>query len=157
MQLPDFMKDFIADLDPEVQTLNILLLEINHKLQSGIPLDDRPECARYPSPEPIYDNLGIKINTREYRAREKLMKERQVIISKLIQKNPAFRPPADYRPPKLHKKLYIPMKEYPGYNFIELIIGPEEFSQLSVCMSSKIPPMLMFSSSRALNLIVSTD
>lgn len=129
IQLPDFMKDFTADLDPEVQTLNILLLEINRKLQSGLPLDDRPECARSPSPEPIYDNLGIRINTREYRAREKLMKERQEIISKLIQKNPAFRPPADYRPPKLHKKLYIPMKEYPGYNFIGLIIGPRGNTQ----------------------------
>lgn len=129
IQLPDFMKDFTADLDPEVQTLNILLLEINRKLQSVLPLDDRAECARSPSPEPIYDNMGIRINTREYRAREKLMKERQEIISKLIQKNPAFRPPADYRPPKLHKKLYIPMKEYPGYNFIGLIIGPRGNTQ----------------------------
>ncbi|KAI0510527.1 hypothetical protein KFK09_011131 [Dendrobium nobile] len=129
IQLPDFMKDFTADLDPEVQTLNILLLEINRKLQSVLPLDDMPECARSPSPEPIYDNMGIRINTREYRAREKLMKERQEIISKLIQKNPAFRPPADYRPPKLHKKLYIPMKEYPGYNFIGLIIGPRGNTQ----------------------------
>lgn len=129
IQLPDFMKDFTADLDPEVQALNILLLEINRKLQSGLPLDDRPECSRSPSPEPIYDNMGIRINTREYRAREKLMKERQELISKLIQKNPAFRPPADYRPPKLHKKLYIPMKEYPGYNFIGLIIGPRGNTQ----------------------------
>ncbi|KAK8962222.1 hypothetical protein KSP40_PGU002860 [Platanthera guangdongensis] len=99
IQLPDFMKDFTTDLDPDVQTLNILLLEIIRKLQSGLPLDDRPECARSPSPESIYDNLRIRINTWEYRAREKLMKERQEIISKLIQKNPTFRPPADYRPP----------------------------------------------------------
>ncbi|PKA63817.1 KH domain-containing protein [Apostasia shenzhenica] len=129
VQLPDFMKDFTADLDPEVQALNIRLLEINRKLQSGQSLDDRPEGARSPSPEPIYDNMGIRINTREYRAREKLTKERQEIISKLIQKNPAFRPPADYRPPKLQKKLYIPMKEYPGYNFIGLIIGPRGNTQ----------------------------
>ncbi|XP_020586915.1 branchpoint-bridging protein-like [Phalaenopsis equestris] len=129
VQLPDFMKDFTADLDPEVQSLNFRLLEINRKLQSGIFLDDRPEGARSPSPEPIYDNMGIRINTREYRARGKLMTERQDIISKLIQKNPAFRPPADYRPPKLQKKLYIPMKEYPGYNFIGLIIGPRGNTQ----------------------------
>ncbi|KAL4575967.1 hypothetical protein LXL04_012059 [Taraxacum kok-saghyz] len=131
IQLPDFMKDFAAgfDFDPEVQALNSRLLEISRKFQSGLPLDDRPEGARSPSPEPIYDNLGIRINTREYRARERLNKERQEIISQIIKKNPSFKPPADYRPPKLQKKLYIPMKEYPGYNFIGLIIGPRGNTQ----------------------------
>ncbi|KAK1306789.1 KH domain-containing protein [Acorus calamus] len=129
--LPDFMNEFIGsvDLDPEVQALNIRLLEITRLLASGGPLDDRPEGARSPSPEPVYDNMGIRINTREYRARERLNRERQEIISQLIKKNPAFKPPADYRPPKLNKKLYIPMKEYPGYNFIGLIIGPRGNTQ----------------------------
>ncbi|XAR54931.1 hypothetical protein NMG60_11030269 [Bertholletia excelsa] len=130
-QLPDFMKDFTGgmDIDPEVQALNARLLEISRMLQSGLPLDDRPEGARSPSPEPIYDNLGIRINTREYRARERLNRERQEIISQILKRNPGFKPPADYRPPKLHKKLYIPMKEYPGYNFIGLIIGPRGNTQ----------------------------
>ncbi|KAI3952361.1 hypothetical protein MKX01_005228 [Papaver californicum] len=131
IQLPDFMKEFTGtmDLDPEVQALNIRLLEISRMLSSGLPLDDRPEGARSPSPEPIYDNMGVRINTREYRVRERLTKERSEIISQLIKRNPAFKPPADYRPPKLQKKLYIPMKEYPGYNFIGLIIGPRGNTQ----------------------------
>jgi splicing factor 1 len=125
------MKDFTGgiEFDPEIQALNARLLEISRMLQSGLPLDDRPEGARSPSPEPIYDNMGIRINTREYRARERLNKERQEIISQIIKRNPAFKPPADYRPPKLQKKLYIPMKEYPGYNFIGLIIGPRGNTQ----------------------------
>lgn len=129
IQLPDFMKDLNALIDPEIQALNARLLEISRLLQSGMMLDDRPEGMRSPSPEPIYDNMGIRINTREYRARERLNKERQDIISQLIRRNPSFRPPADYRPPKLNKKLYIPMKEYPGYNFIGLIIGPRGNTQ----------------------------
>ncbi|XP_016564945.2 splicing factor-like protein 1 [Capsicum annuum] len=130
-QLPDFMKDFTGgiEFDPEIQALNSRLLEISRKLQSGMPLDDRPDGARSPSPEPIYDNMGVRVNTREYRAREKLNRERQEIISQIIKKNPAFKPPADYRPPKLQKKLYIPMKEYPSYNFIGLIIGPRGNTQ----------------------------
>lgn len=131
-QLPDFMRDFTGDSDPEIQALNARLLEISRILQaerSGIPLDDRPEGARSPSPEPVYDNLGVRINTREFRARERLNRERQEIIAQIIKRNPAFKPPADYRPPKLHKKLYIPMKEYPGYNFIGLIIGPRGNTQ----------------------------
>ncbi|GAB2265429.1 Splicing factor 1 [Dionaea muscipula] len=127
IQLPDFMGGI--EFDPEVQALNSRLLDISRKLQSGLPLDDRPEGARSPSPEPVYDNMGIRINTREYRAREKLNRERQEIISQILKKNPAFKPPADYRPPKLHKKLYIPQKEYPGYNFIGLIIGPRGNTQ----------------------------
>ncbi|KAI5670215.1 hypothetical protein M9H77_10579 [Catharanthus roseus] len=131
IQLPDFMKELTGgiEFDPEIQALNSRLIEITRKLQSGLPLDDRPEGARSPSPEPVYDNMGIRINTREYRAREKLNRERQEIISQMIKKNPAFKPPADYRPPKLQKKLYIPMKEYPGYNFIGLIIGPRGNTQ----------------------------
>ncbi|XP_057966516.1 splicing factor-like protein 1 [Malania oleifera] len=131
VQLPDFMGEFMGgiEFDTEIRSLNSRLIEISRMLQSGLPLDDRPEGARSPSPEPIYDNMGIRINTREYRARERLNKERQEIISLIMKKNPTFKPPADYRPPKLQKKLYIPMKEYPGYNFIGLIIGPRGNTQ----------------------------
>ncbi|PIA51785.1 hypothetical protein AQUCO_01100569v1 [Aquilegia coerulea] len=131
IQLPEFMKEFTDTMEhnPEVQALNIRLLEVSRMLASGIALEDLPEGNRSPSPEPIYDNLGIRINTREYRARERLNRERTEIISQLVKRNPAFRPPADYRPPKLQKKLYIPMKEYPGYNFIGLIIGPRGNTQ----------------------------
>ncbi|KAH7447291.1 hypothetical protein KP509_01G100600 [Ceratopteris richardii] len=131
IQLPDLFKELTGgvELDPEIQALNIQLLEINRRLQTGQVLDDRPDAARSPSPEPIYDNMGIRINTREFRAREKLMCERQELIFNLVKKNPAFKPPADYRPPKLHKKLFIPVKEYPGYNFIGLIIGPRGNTQ----------------------------
>lgn len=131
IQLPGFVKELTGgmELDPEVQQLNAKLMDISRLMQSGLPLDDRPEGARSPSPEPVYDNMGVRINTREYRAREKLTRERQEIISQLIKKNPAFKPPADYRPPKLYKKLYIPVKEYPGYNFIGLIIGPRGNTQ----------------------------
>lgn len=130
-QLPDFMKDLAGGMetDPEIQALNARLLEISRMLQSGMQLDVRPEGERSPSPEPVYDNIGIRINTREYRARERLNRERQEIISQIIKRNPNFKPPADYRPPKLQKKLYIPMKEYPGYNFIGLIIGPRGNTQ----------------------------
>ncbi|KAJ4916981.1 splicing factor-related [Raphanus sativus] len=121
IQLPDYIK--------EIQVLNSRLLDISRLLESGMALDDRPEGQRSASPEPVYDNMGIRINTREYRARERLNRERQEIISQIIKKNPSFKPPADYRPPKLHKKLFIPMKDYPGYDFIGLIIGPRGNTQ----------------------------
>lgn len=131
IQLPGFVKELTggAEIDPEVQALNIKLLDLNRRLQTGQVLDEREDGNRSPSPEPIYDNMGIRVNTREFRARERLTRERIEIISELIKRNPAFKPPADYRPPKLYKKLFIPVKDYPGYNFIGLIIGPRGNTQ----------------------------
>jgi hypothetical protein len=81
IQLPAFVKELMGgeDLNPEVQALNAELNEINRKLQTGEVLDLYvPPEQRSPSPEPMYDNLGHRVNTREVRAREKLMKRRSV-------------------------------------------------------------------------------
>lgn len=131
IQLPGLVKELAggSDIDPEVRALNIKLLDVNRRLQTGQVLEDREDGNRSPSPEPIYDNMGIRVNTREFRARERLTRERIEIISDLIKRSPAFKPPADYRPPKLYKKLFIPIKGYPGYNFIGLIIGPRGNTQ----------------------------
>lgn len=40
-----------------------------------------------------------------------------------------FRPPADWKPSKKRKKIYIPAKDYPNYNFFGLIIGPRGNTQ----------------------------
>lgn len=129
IQLPDFMKDVTSDLDAEIQELKVELFEINGKLQRPDLHDDRPEEDRSPSPEAVYDYLGNRQNKREVRLREKLIQKRQHIISRLIGRNSTFQPAADYKPPKLVKKLYIPEKEYPGYNFVGLIIGPRGRTQ----------------------------
>jgi hypothetical protein len=47
----------------------------------------------------------------------------------MIKANPSFKPPADYRPEKKYRRLRIPLEEYPGYNFIGLIIGPRGNTQ----------------------------
>ncbi|XP_052203961.1 splicing factor-like protein 1 [Diospyros lotus] len=125
IQLPDFFKRSLeSGLDHQIQKLMERLHQINSKLRSSELHDERPEEERSPSPQPEYNNLGIRINTREVRLRNKLVKERQIIISKLIKKNSTFNTPPGYKPEKLFKKLYVPVKEYPEYNFIGYIIGP---------------------------------
>jgi len=128
--ISDVMKD-LADTDPEVWELKLKLFNITNRLHTGNVIGASGDGQRSPSPEPQYNNLGMRINTREIRARQKLMDERQMIIARLIKKTPAFRPPADYKSPSLkhHKKLYIPLKEYPGYNFVEIILGPHGNTQ----------------------------
>lgn len=125
IQLPEFEKNHVGlvALDPEIHDLNIQLLKINKKLRGARVFDDRPEEERSPSPPPEYNNLGIRINSREFRLRKKLNLERQDIISKLM--NHTLKPPSDHKQtPKFSKKLDIPVKEYPSYNFIGIIIGP---------------------------------
>ena len=57
------------------------------------------------------------------------MDERSALIEELLKLDATYRPPNDYRPAKKHRKIFIPQKEYPGYNFIGLIIGPRGNTQ----------------------------
>ncbi|XP_075650331.1 uncharacterized protein LOC142620907 [Castanea sativa] len=126
LQLPYLRKELVAgsELESEIQELKAELVDISRKLQTSELHDDRPMQERSPSPEPVYDYFGIRINTRQERLRQKLLQKRQHIISKLFQKNPTLQQPLECKSLKLFKKLYIPVKEYPTYNFIGLIIGP---------------------------------
>ncbi|KAI8993381.1 hypothetical protein BDB01DRAFT_776123 [Pilobolus umbonatus] len=103
--------------------LQIRLEEINRKLRTG---DFIPhERDRSPSPEPIYNADGKRVNTREARYKKKLEDERHKLIETAMKTIPNFRPPVDYkRPTKTQEKVYIPAKEFPEINFIGQLIGP---------------------------------
>ena len=97
------------------------LEEVNRKLTTGeiyIP----PEGQRSPSPDPVYDASGNRLNTREIRAREKLVDSRHRLVEDLIKEDPTFRPPADYKPRKFTHKVYIPFNEYPTYKWVTLLV-----------------------------------
>lgn len=84
-----------------------------------------PLLIRSPSPEPVYDANGKRVNTREARYKKKLEDERHKLIEIALKTIPNFRPPIDYkRPTKLQEKVYIPSKEFPDINFIGQLIGP---------------------------------
>ena len=53
--------------------------------------------SRSPSPEPIYNNEGKRLNTREYRTRKKLEDERHQLVQEAWRHNPNYKPPADYK------------------------------------------------------------
>ncbi|ORX63124.1 hypothetical protein DM01DRAFT_1314897 [Hesseltinella vesiculosa] len=103
--------------------LKIRIEEINRKLRNNDVVP--PERLRSPSPEPVYDSHGKRVNTREVRYRKKLEDERHKLVEQATKTLPNFVPPADYRrPTKLQDKVYIPAKEFPEINFIGLLIGP---------------------------------
>ena len=85
---------------------------------------DRP-----PSPPPIYGADGSRVNTREVRLRNKLKFERDALIKQILKLKPQWVTPPDYVRERPKRKLYIPSKEYPNYNFIGLVIGPRGQTQ----------------------------
>ncbi|ONK71374.1 uncharacterized protein A4U43_C04F7890 [Asparagus officinalis] len=117
IKLPDFL------FDPEFQNLHKQASKITERLLDREVIDDRQKHERSPSPPPGFEIL------KESKLRQKLMMQRQTILSELVQNFPGFKPPPYYIRPKLQKKIYIPEKEYPGYNFIGLIIGPQGITQ----------------------------
>ena len=84
--------------DPKVRDLQDQLNEVNRKILNN-DLDIPPEGERSPSPEPQYDRNGIRLNTREVRAKDRLMERRSSLIEELIKTDHTYRPPADYRFP----------------------------------------------------------
>ncbi|KNC76430.1 hypothetical protein SARC_11070 [Sphaeroforma arctica JP610] len=110
----------------ETYILHLNIEEVNKRLRSedlGIPSD---VSKRSPSPEPIYDQYGKRLNTREQRTKTKLEEDRHNLIQKILEVNPEYRPPADYKPvPKRYQdRVDIPQEENPHVNFIGLLIGP---------------------------------
>eukprot|EP01129_Flabellula_baltica_P015687 TRINITY_DN807_c0_g1_i1.p1 TRINITY_DN807_c0_g1~~TRINITY_DN807_c0_g1_i1.p1 ORF type:complete len:295 (-),score=78.93 TRINITY_DN807_c0_g1_i1:46-930(-) len=104
--------------------------EIGYKLQNN-QVDLEYFVERGPPPGPIYDTNGKRVNTKDFRAKVKLMNERHILIEKALEINPGMHPPNDYQglANTKTKKIYIPTKEFPDYNFIGLIIGPRGITQ----------------------------
>lgn len=60
----------------------------------GIPKNQED---RSPSPEPVYDSQGKRLNTREVRQRTKLEAERHKLVQEMLKLNPEYKPPLDYK------------------------------------------------------------
>jgi splicing factor 1 len=119
----------MSDEALEAFLLRVRLEEINRRLVTDIIVD--PSECRSPSPDPTYNEMGKRSNTRDQRIKEALQKEKIDLIEHAMVTHPSFRPPPDYKPEpkKWTKKIFIPVNEYPEYNFIGLIIGPRGLTQ----------------------------
>ena len=84
---------------------------------------------RSPSPPPVYGPDGTRKNTRANRWRETYGEERSVCLERIMQLVPSMHVPGSISKRKRHRKISIPIAEYPTYNFIGLIIGPRGKTQ----------------------------
>ncbi|SCU90171.1 LADA_0F02300g1_1 [Lachancea dasiensis] len=98
--------------------------EITTKLRLNI-LNPPMRRSRSPSPPPVYDARGKRTNTREQRYKRQLEDERHRLVEIALKMIPHFVAPDDYkRPTKFQDKYYIPIHDFPGINFMGLLLGP---------------------------------
>jgi hypothetical protein len=111
------------------QQIYILQMQINESTRMmarpdmGIPANPRD---RSPSPEPVYNSSGIRINTRLERTKNKWVNQRNNAITRLKELDSGYQPPSqyNYKNVKLEDKVYLPADEHPTVNFVGLILGP---------------------------------
>lgn len=118
-----------ADIDDNQRQIYLLQMDVEETTRRLRQCDfgqNLDPSERSPSPEPVYDITGKRLNTREIRKRQELEMRRHEKIQAILRLNPNYKPPTDYRPPtiKLHDKVWIPQEEHPEINFVGLLIGP---------------------------------
>ncbi|XP_054711830.1 splicing factor 1-like [Uloborus diversus] len=124
--LPTVLPNNLNPQQERAYLLQLQIEEISRRLRTGdLGIPPNPE-ERSPSPEPIYNSEGKRLNTREYRTRKKLEDDRHSLIQEMYSCNPEYKPPPDYKPPlvKVSEKVMIPQEEHPDINFVGLLIGP---------------------------------
>ena len=123
----------------DAYALQLRIKEITEKLYTNNIVPTHRE--RSPSPTPIYDNTGRRMNTREVRHRQKLEDERHTLVMKAVKTIPAFKLPHDYRrTTKTQEKIYIPVNEFPEINFIGQLLGcrGKDLKEMEVKSGAKI-------------------
>ncbi|KAK7003113.1 splicing factor 1 [Biomphalaria glabrata] len=124
--MPTVIPANLSESQQRQYVVHLQIEEITRKLRTGdLGIPANPE-QRSPSPEPIYNNEGKRLNTREYRTRKKLEEERHRLIQEAMKLNAEYKPPSDYKPPviRVSDKVMIPQEEHPDINFVGLLIGP---------------------------------
>jgi len=98
------------------------LEDLHRKLQLH-QLEDADPDIRAPSPPPIYDKAGNRLNTRELRIRKSMLAEYNRLLRYMVRTIEGYVPPPDWRPQKLIKKIIIPHERFPTAPFMGVIIG----------------------------------
>lgn len=97
---------------------------------------------RSPSPDPTYNSQGKRTNTREVRMRTRFTEHKKQFLDEMLRLKPLeaaaagggghHRQLVGQQLPasgQIRRKIYIPVKDFPGRNFIGLIIGPRGDTQ----------------------------
>jgi splicing factor 1 len=102
--------------------------DLNRKQQQGILETIDPE-VRSPSPEPVYDPSGRRVNTLENRIKNSMIIEKNNLIEECQKMNMSFMIPNDWRALKKTRKIYLPEYDNPELNYVSVVLGPKGRTQ----------------------------
>ncbi|KAK1303125.1 hypothetical protein QJS10_CPB11g02299 [Acorus calamus] len=117
--------------DPAVRRARALAYQarveqITKLLNTGaLELGEDQESAKQDKNHDSVSRIG---DTEQHKA-ELLELEKQEAIGEILRLNPSYKAPPDYKPLLKEAKVPIPIKAYPGCNFIGLILGSESSAQ----------------------------
>nr|DAD30090.1 TPA_asm: hypothetical protein HUJ06_031558 [Nelumbo nucifera] len=96
--------------------------QITQQMKSGVLKTGDAQASESPAEVPTIETSDRRIND-EARKQELLELERREAIGEILKLNPSFKVPPDYKPLLKEAVVPVPLKAYPGYNFIGLILG----------------------------------
>eukprot|EP00471_Norrisiella_sphaerica_P008803 CAMPEP_0184496334 /NCGR_PEP_ID=MMETSP0113_2-20130426/33676_1 /TAXON_ID=91329 /ORGANISM="Norrisiella sphaerica, Strain BC52" /LENGTH=492 /DNA_ID=CAMNT_0026882913 /DNA_START=68 /DNA_END=1543 /DNA_ORIENTATION=+ len=122
----------VMDRSERLEDLREQLRELNQKKALGF--QPKPPEEQSPSPPPVYDEKGSRLNTRQQRFENEIEARRTEIMDELL-KHMKFRSPVlstlrtGLIRKILEKRIFIPYDKHPDYNFAGVIIGPRGVAQ----------------------------
>ncbi|KAI4345347.1 hypothetical protein L6164_012478 [Bauhinia variegata] len=121
---PDLTQD-VAVRKGRALALQIRVDQITQQLKSGKlstgNTQDSPLVDENPDPRCSIPQIDIKSESLQLEMRE--------AIGEILKLDPSYQPPPGFKPLLKEASVPLPVKEYPGYNFICLIYGPEGDNQ----------------------------
>ncbi|KAF9597996.1 hypothetical protein IFM89_023511 [Coptis chinensis] len=101
--------------------------QITKQLKLGI-LEKGESDLNSHSPNHVPDDESSKHRVDDQKL-EILESEKGEAIGEILKLNPSYKVPPDYKPLVREAKVPVPVKLYPGLNFVRLILGPESNTQ----------------------------
>lgn len=143
--LPGLQTAITAAMTPEqldAYVTHLRIEEINKTLLTpDLQLNDSSSQNRSPSPPPQYDVSGRRTNTRQSRHRQRLEQERSKLLTTASKSFAKYHVPRNFEAnissSILKEKVYIPVQDFPGLNFIGQILGPRGHSLRQMIEESK--------------------
>ncbi|KAG4995638.1 hypothetical protein GLYMA_11G256000v4 [Glycine max] len=117
---PDLTQD-AAVRRGKVLALQIRVDQITKQLES-----EKLEVGDTQNLNPDQSISGPQINSKKA---EMLELEKREAIGEILKLDPSYKPPRGFKPLLKEASIPLPVQEYPGYNFVGLIYGPEGDNQ----------------------------
>ncbi|KAK4263434.1 hypothetical protein QN277_028840 [Acacia crassicarpa] len=102
--------------------LKIRVDQITHQLKSQKSEAEDTEDSSLGVKNLVHSHTDIEIDDKKS---EMLEHEKREAIGEILRLDPSYKPPLGFKPLLKEASVPLPVKEYPGFNFISLIYGPE--------------------------------